>query len=114
MIHFVSGGRQFGKTTAMIREAAELDAYIVVPDRQQAQLVADTARRLGVDIPFPITWREFASGAYHGRGIKRFVIDSLDQCIQSMTSVPIVAASLPAVDVMSSPSAGSSSSRPVA
>lgn len=101
MTHFVSGARQSGRTTAMIREAAEAFAYIVVPDHRQARFVADLAREMGVDIPFPLTWNEFVSGQYNRAGVRGFVIDNLDQCLQGMTRVPILAASLPAVDTRS-------------
>lgn len=102
-IHFVSGGRQQGKTTAMIREASEHFAYIVCPDRRQAEYVFRMAQGMGVDIPFPITWGDFVANRYNPAGVRGFVIDNLDQCLQSMTRVPIVGASLPAVEVLSRP-----------
>jgi hypothetical protein len=49
---------------------------------------------MGLDIPMPLTWDEFANHRYHGRGIKGFVIDNLDLCIQQMTHVPVRAVSV--------------------
>ncbi len=86
-------GRQGGKTTEMIRRAEAEFAYIVCPDKRQADWVARKAREMGADIPYPITWENFVRGDYYGRGIKGFVIDNLDLCIQSMTAVPVMAVS---------------------
>lgn len=98
MIHFVSGGRQYGKTRRMIQMAAEKHAYIVCPNRRQVLHIADAAEAMGVQIPFPMTWSEFTRHEYYGPGVRGFVIDNLDQCIQQMTSIPILGASLPPVD----------------
>ena len=86
--------RQRGKTTDLIRLAAEEWLYIVSPDQNMARYTAEMAGKMGLDIPYPITWGEFASRHYHGPGIKGFVIDNLDMCIQQMTTVPIRAVSL--------------------
>ena len=53
---------------------------------------------MGLDIPFPLTWHEFATGIYHGSGIRGFVIDNLDMCIQQVTNVPVRAVSLTDAD----------------
>jgi hypothetical protein len=86
--------RQRGKTTDLIKLAAEEFLYIVCIDRTEVRRVADEAREMGLDIPFPLTWHEFASGLYHGHGIQGFVIDNLDLCIQQVTPAPIRAVSL--------------------
>lgn len=97
-IRIVSGARGTGRTTEMIRVAAESFAYIICPDYKQVAYVRDMAREMGVDIPFPLTWNQFVNGKYYGRGIRGFVIDNLDMCIQGMTSVPVLAASVGPVD----------------
>jgi hypothetical protein len=86
--------RQRGKTTDLIRLAAAEWLYIVSPDQNAARYTAEMARKMGLDIPLPITWGEFVSRRYHGRGVKGFVIDKLDMCVQQMTTVPIRAVSL--------------------
>lgn len=87
--------RQGGKTTEVIKLASRTYAYIICPDRQQVQHVASLARKMGVDIPFPLTWREFLEKQYYGAGIKGgFVIDNLDMCLQQMTPVEIHGVSL--------------------
>ena len=86
--------RQGGKTTELIRLAAEEFLYVVCPDQAQVRYVANLARDMGLDIPFPLSWAEYSVGRYNGRGIKGFVIDNLDSCIQQMTTVPVRAVSL--------------------
>ena len=56
------------------------------------------ARGMGLDIPEPLTWREFAEGRYYSRGIKGVVIDDLDTCIEQMATVPVRAVSLTDAD----------------
>ena len=90
--------RQGGKTTELIRLAAEEFLYVDSPDQAQVRYVARTARDMGLDIPFPLTWQEFTSGRYEGKGINGFVIDNLDMCIQQMTTVPVRAVSLTDAD----------------
>lgn len=86
--------RQGGKTTELVRLAAEEFLYVVCPDQRQVRYVAQMARDMGLDIPLPMTWGEFLRGDYHSKGVKGFVIDNLDLCIQEMTHVPVRAVSL--------------------
>jgi len=88
-------GRQGGKTTQLIRRAAEQFAYIVCPDRTQAGRIARKARAMSLDIPQPITFDDFIQRRWHGRGIRAFMLDNLDACIQSMArGVPVTAVTL--------------------
>lgn len=86
--------RQQGKTTELVKLAAQENLYIVCANRNMVRHTAQMARDMGLDIPFPITWDEFAAHRYYGRGIKGFVIDNLDICIQQSTAVPVRAVSL--------------------
>jgi hypothetical protein len=90
--------RQAGKTTELVRLAAGEFLYVVCADHEQVRYVARLAQAMGLDIPMPITWREFTEGTYYGKGIKGFVIDNLDLCIQQMTTVTIKAVSLTDAD----------------
>lgn len=88
-------GRRMGKTTDLISVAAEGFLYVVVPDRRQAMLAAEMAESMDLDIPFPLTWDEFANGRFRGSGVNGFVIDNLDMCVQSMArGTPVRAVSL--------------------
>jgi hypothetical protein len=81
--------RRAGKTVEAIKLAAEHGYYIVVPNQVQARDVMKRAQEMSLNIPLPITWNEFTHQQYYGRHIKGFVIDNLDMCLRSMSSVPI-------------------------
>lgn len=53
---FVIGGRQTGKTVALIKEASKTRGVIVVPSIFMADSVFETARELGYSIAYPITY----------------------------------------------------------
>jgi hypothetical protein len=84
-----------GKTTELVKMAASQWLYIVCPTKQRIDNIMDIARRIGADIPFPITFREYAERRYHPRGIKGFVFDDLDHCVATLSgSVPVVGFSI--------------------
>jgi hypothetical protein len=91
-------GRQGGKTTEMIRLAAETQAYIVCTDQRRAWQIAQQARDMGLSIPFPLTAGEWQERHYHPPGVRGLMFDDLDRIIQGMTAVPVLAASWTADD----------------
>lgn len=60
--------RRSGKTTKAIMESAKTGSFILVSNFAMARAVYDTARYLGIDIPYPITVEEWKD-----MGIKTFV-----------------------------------------
>ena len=101
-------GRQGGKTTEMIRLAAETHAYIVCTDQRRARQIAQQARDMGLSIPFPLTASEWQKHHYHPPGVRGIMFDDLDRIIQDLSAVPALAATWtaevqsPAGDRMSS------------
>ena len=85
-------GRQGGKTTEMIRLAAETQAYILCTDHQRARQIAVQAQEMGLSIPFPLTASEWQERRYHPPGVRGLMFDDLDRIIQGMTAVPVLAA----------------------
>lgn len=81
--------RRHGKTIEAIKKAAETGSYIVCLNQKESHRIAETARSMGIDINFPITFDEFLKGQYCGRNIKGFVIDNADMFLQHLTSAPI-------------------------
>lgn len=51
-------GRQFGKTTMLIKESARTGATIAVATYHMAQHVLFMAERMGLEIPQPVTYAE--------------------------------------------------------
>ena len=84
--------RQGGKTTELIRRAAQTGGYIVCTDQRRARQIADHARKMGLSIPFPLTADEWQKHAYHPPGVRGLLFDDLDRIIQGMSAVPVLAA----------------------
>jgi hypothetical protein len=84
--------RQGGKTTEMIRLAAEHRAYIVCTDHRRAGQIAQQAKGLGLSIPFPMTAIEWRERDYHPPGVRGLLFDDLDRIIRDLSGVPVLAA----------------------
>lgn len=61
MVEIYIAGRQFGKTTMLIKESAQTGATIAVATYTMADYVRDMARKMGLDIPRPVTYAEVFS-----------------------------------------------------
>jgi hypothetical protein len=81
--------RRAGKTTDLIKECAENGGYIVCAYKREAYNIFDAAKKMGLDIPLPITFNEFVRGEFVGTGIKVIYIDNIELCIQSISSAPV-------------------------
>lgn len=91
----IRGARQSGKTTELIRLSAQHQyAPIVCATHAEAYRIAEQAREMEVQIPFPLTYDEFRARKYEGRHIDAFYIDNADHILQYMTHVRIAAISI--------------------
>jgi hypothetical protein len=90
-MQIICRGRRGGKTVEAIRLAAKTWSYIVCINRKEADRVFDVAQKLGIDIPNPITIEDLIGKRYCAKGIRGFIIDNADKCLQSLTPVPIKA-----------------------
>ncbi len=91
----VFGGRGCGKTTHLVKHAAESGAYIVCASQEVASHLQKYAKNMGLDIRFPITMDEFTSGDFHPAGCKGFLIDNTLELLQGMAKgVPVLAISM--------------------
>ncbi len=83
--------RLTGRTTKLIEKCARYKyALIVCPTRMRANIVFKDARKMGKNIPMPITFEEFISGRFSTEHINAFLIDDLDQCLAIYSrNVPI-------------------------
>ena len=89
--------RGLGKTTELIKKSAKLlkegcRNFIVVSTQNEAVRVAEVARDLNLNIPFPLTFNEFMTGQYHNVSV--LLIDQADHLIQEISRVPIVWATM--------------------
>ena len=92
----IAKGRRHGKTTELIRMAAESGAYIVTTTHRDAIRIVREAEGLGLYINFPLTVEEFRSGQYvaAARRIPGLLFDNADMVLQAMSSAPVLAMSV--------------------
>jgi len=90
----IVGGRQTGKTTALIRQSAETGFYIVTDSQRSVVRIERQAKSMGLSIPIPLTYDEFIDHDYVGRGIDGLLIDDADRFLERFSYTPIVAVSL--------------------
>jgi hypothetical protein len=86
--------RHGGKPTELIRLADKNDGYIVCTNRMDVHRVVERAQSMGCSINFPITFDEFLSHQYYGKGIRKFFIDNVDILLESLSHAPIEAISI--------------------
>ena len=77
-----AAGRQWGKTTLLIRKSVETGKTIVAPNEEMVRAIVMRTDALRLTIPYPITFREFISkGRYDGAG---YLIDELQSCLKQL------------------------------
>lgn len=76
-------GRQFGKTTMLIKESARTGATIAVATYQMAQHVEFRARQMGLEIPQPVTYAEIFK-TYRENKTKRYLLDELQMMLHQL------------------------------
>lgn len=84
--------RASGKTTLLIKESAKTGRPIIEPNTASARYVEEQARRMGVQIPKPISATSWNSGYYRGSNFNRidgFLIDEVDSVLANIFGKPI-------------------------
>lgn len=83
--------RQTGRTTKLIEKCARYKyALIVCPSRMRANNIFHYARKMGKNIPVPMTFGDFLQGRFAAEHIDAFLIDDLDSCLEIYShNVPI-------------------------
>lgn len=76
-------GRQFGKTTMLIKESAKTGATIAVATYHMAKYVRDMAIRMGLKIPEPVTYAEMFR-TYRENKTKRYLVDELQMMLSQL------------------------------
>lgn len=78
--------RQTGKTTMLVKESAKTGAIIVTPNRQMGSYIISLADRLGVDIPAPITVKQYIQILANGRPAsgQKYLVDELQMMLSQM------------------------------
>lgn len=86
----VIGGRRTGRTTRMIKKAAENNIYIVVANQARAYTIAEMARRMGLSIPFPVTvWELQQKNLIGRRDIREVYVDDADAVLEQFVGTHV-------------------------
>lgn len=81
------GGRQSGKTTWLIKRAAENDGLIITSNPKKAKCIFDMARKLGLNIREPMSVYEYVKlrgSFYKQRQCIPVMIDDAEECLASL------------------------------
>lgn len=84
------GRRGCGKTTELIKLASVNQLYIVCASRQRVEHVAQLARELELNIPYPISVDELP---LRSGFIKEVLVDDMEDVLSAIIRKPIKAAS---------------------
>jgi len=82
------GERRSGKTTELVKKSHKDWTYIVCLNRQRVEVIEEVARKLKLDIPYPITVHELPT-QQHCHWIKKVLVDDMDEILESLISKPI-------------------------
>lgn len=90
----VVGGRQTGRTTELIKAAAESESdgevcYIVCHSQDEAYRISQLAQEMGLSIGFPLTYDEFLYRSYVGQNVDKIYIDNLQFMLRHICKVKI-------------------------
>lgn len=88
---YVIGGKRYcGKTTELIKVASKKNLYIVCASRDRVTNIVDTAEKLKLNIPFPITVDELP---LRSRNIKDVLVDDLEAVLYQLIRKNVLVAS---------------------
>lgn len=76
-------GRQFGKTTMLIKESARTGATIAVANYQMVEYVNFRAKQMGLEIPQPVTYAEVFKSYWHNKST-RYLVDELQMMLSQL------------------------------
>ena len=91
MVNVICRGRQTGRTTELIKRCKEYRyALIVCPNIQMAKYIFHMAKEMGIDIPNPITFKDFVNGRFYAPHIDAFLFDNLDLCLMGCSKGALI------------------------
>ena len=88
----ITGTPGSGKTTLLIERAAATGETIVCGSGERKDLVIALAKRLGYEIPTPISYFDFLERRYSMGETKGFLVDDLDEFFAKVSPHRVVSA----------------------
>jgi hypothetical protein len=90
----IARGRAMGKTTELIKLAAEKFAYIICINKQEVDRVWHQAEQMGLDIPFPLTIDQLGSRD-RSQQVNGYLVDNAELILQQIVGHrPLLAISI--------------------
>lgn len=83
MTEIYISGRQFGKTTMLIKESARTGATIAVATYTMVNYVVGMARKMGLEIPTPVTYSQIFNSFREGEKT-RYLVDELQMMLSQL------------------------------
>lgn len=81
----ITDGKAIGKTTKLIKYASEYGYYIVCANKRRVENIVTLARKLNIDINYPLTMNNIVNNEFYSMGIKGFVFDEIINCMRTLT-----------------------------
>jgi len=85
----IGGRRVCGKTTELIKKANKDNLYIVCANMERVRAVANLARKMEVDIPFPISVEELPLKGF----MKEVLVDDAEAVLSALIGRRVIGAS---------------------
>ncbi|MHA4074557.1 hypothetical protein [Bacillus cereus] len=85
----IGGRRACGKTTELIKKASVNNLYIVCASKGRVRYVSDLAKKLGLDIPYPISISELPLHGY----MKEVLVDDVEDVLSALIGRRVTGAS---------------------
>lgn len=86
----IGGRRGCGKTKQLIEMSNKNHTYIVCADQNRLKYIASMARKMGLDIPFPITANELP---LRSRYIEEVLVDDVEDVLSVLIGKRVKVAS---------------------
>ena len=84
-MNIIIGNRGSGRTTELIRLCAENKGTVIVASSLGSEkYIVDMAKRMGLDIPAPISFSEFCDGKARWQGYSGYYFDNLDASLRAI------------------------------
>ena len=81
-----------GKTTSLIQACATNHGLIVCESHTKARKIWERARRMGLNIAYPITFDEFLGGSFSHEHVTNLYIDDVDELLFQLAKGAYIAA----------------------
>ena len=80
----IGGTRRCGKTSKLVKISANENKHIICSNLQRIRVIEDTAKRLNLKIPKPITINEWLEHKFEGYRIEGILLDDIEDILEGL------------------------------